>query len=129
MSMVPSSSPLEKLCQCQLHTVYQELIVLFFQVIVVSVNYRLGALGFLNDGDLTTEALDGNYGMRDMVLAFEWVNKYISEFGGDPTEVTLFGESAGAAGTAVLALSPMMDGLIKRHIQERFVIAIFTNLT
>lgn len=61
--------------------------------VVVTINYRLGALGFLGDG---------NYGTQDMVSALRWVNKNISDFGGDPQNVTIFGESAG--GSAVMSL-------------------------
>nr|XP_039252972.1 uncharacterized protein LOC120330182 [Styela clava] len=88
------------------------------KVVVVSVNYRLAALGFLNDGEIGNGVLDGNYGIRDVVLAMEWVQKYISEFGGDPNIVTIFGESAGSAGSAVLSISPMTEGLFHRVIQQ-----------
>lgn len=84
----------------------------------MSVNYRLGALGFLNDG-IDNGILEGNYGIRDVVVAMEWINKYISEFGGDPESVTIFGQSAGSSGVGILALSPMTTGLFHRVIEER----------
>ena len=62
-------------------------------VVVVSCNYRLGALGFLVS---TSDGLYGNYGLHDQKLAMQWVQDHISNFGGDPNRVTLFGESAGA---------------------------------
>lgn len=61
-------------------------------VIFVSINYRLGVLGFMSTGDRHAA---GNYGMKDMVLALKWVQRNILNFGGDPDNVTIFGESAG----------------------------------
>lgn len=62
-------------------------------VVVVSISYRLGALGFLSGGD---EAKELNLGLKDQVVAMEWVKRYIAPFGGDPTNVTAMGTSAGA---------------------------------
>ena len=62
-------------------------------VVVISINYRLGALGFLVS---TSDGLYGNYGLSDQKLAMQWVQDHVSNFGGDPGRVTLFGESAGA---------------------------------
>ncbi|KAK0726553.1 Alpha/Beta hydrolase protein [Apiosordaria backusii] len=84
-------------------------------VVVVSVNYRVGSLGFLNLNDGIHK---GNYAISDMVTALEWVNKYIKCFGGDPSRVTLFGESAGALGTHVVLSSPKAKGLFHRAILQ-----------
>ena len=71
-------------------------------VIVVSINYRVGPLGFLC---LDTDEGGGNMGMLDMVLALEWVRDNIAQFGGDKDRITIFGESAGAAAIGHLVLS------------------------
>jgi para-nitrobenzyl esterase len=73
-------------------------------VVVVTVNYRLGALGFLELDEIGGEeyALSGNAGMLDQILALEWVRDNIAAFGGDPGNVTIFGESAGAISVSVL---------------------------
>ncbi|KAK0662144.1 putative esterase/lipase [Cercophora samala] len=84
-------------------------------VVVVSVNYRVGSLGFLNLNDGVHK---GNYAISDMIAALEWVNKYIKYFGGDPNKVTLFGESAGALGTHVVLSSPKAKGLFHRAILQ-----------
>ncbi|KAK4663399.1 hypothetical protein QC763_000110 [Podospora pseudopauciseta] len=84
-------------------------------VVVVSVNYRVGSLGFLN---LNDDVHKGNYAISDMITALEWVNKYIKYFGGDPNKVTLFGESAGALGTHVVLSSPKAKGLFHRAILQ-----------
>ena len=67
-------------------------------VVVVSMNYRLGALGFLSGitDRKTGEEINGNFGILDQVLALEWVRENIGAFGGDPDKVTIYGESAGA---------------------------------
>ena len=75
-------------------------------IIVVSISYRLGPLGFLC---LDTDEGAGNMGMLDMVLALEWVQDNIHLFGGDKDRVTIFGESAGAAAIGHLALSPLTN--------------------
>lgn len=61
-------------------------------VLYVSINYRLGVLGFLSTGD---QHAPGNYAMKDMVMALRWIQSNIANFGGDPDNVTIFGESAG----------------------------------
>lgn len=83
--------------------------------VVISVNYRVGSVGFLafNDG-----VHNGNYGISDMVTALEWVKKYVHYFGGDPDRVTVFGESAGAMGTHILLASPKAKGLFHRAIMQ-----------
>ncbi|HEX4863811.1 MAG TPA: carboxylesterase family protein, partial [Acidimicrobiales bacterium] len=85
------------------------------QVVVVSANYRLGALGFLfADGELT----DPNCGLLDQILALRWVKDNIAAFGGDPDRVTVFGESAGAGSTLHLLASPLCTGLFSRAILQ-----------
>lgn len=63
-------------------------------VVIVTLNYRLGALGFLNTGDTSSP---GNYGLKDMILALKWIRTNIAGFGGDASSVTIFGQSAGGA--------------------------------
>ncbi|NXQ33337.1 CEL lipase, partial [Alaudala cheleensis] len=72
-------------------------------VIVVTINYRLGPLGFLSTGD---ENLPGNYGLKDQHMAIAWVKRNIKAFGGDPDNITIFGESAGAASVSLQVNSP-----------------------
>ncbi|CAI7589169.1 unnamed protein product [Penicillium viridicatum] len=76
-------------------------------VVVVTMNYRLGALGFLSTGNLTT----GNYGIQDQIMALEWVRKHISALGGDPSRVTVFGLSSGAQSVVALLSSTAAKGL------------------
>lgn len=76
-------------------------------VILVTINYRLGMLGFITTGDLVAT---GNYGMKDQVLALKWVQQNIRTFGGDPQRVTIFGESAGGASVSFHALSEASAG-------------------
>ncbi|EPX60330.1 putative carboxylesterase [Cystobacter fuscus DSM 2262] len=90
-------------------------------VVVVSMNYRLGALGFLAHPALGAGApaeSSGNYGLMDQRLALEWVRDHVSAFGGDPTNVTLFGESAGAISACLQMVSPAAQGLFHRVIAE-----------
>jgi para-nitrobenzyl esterase len=90
-------------------------------VVVVSINYRLGILGFLTHPELDKESPDkvsGNYGMLDQVLALQWVQDNIAAFGGDPGNVTLFGESAGGASICMLMASPLSKGLFHKAIVE-----------
>ena len=89
--------------------------------VVVTFNYRLGSLGFFADPDLSKESphgVSGNYGMMDAIAALEWVQRNIATFGGDPSNVTVFGESAGAIMTAALVGSPRTKGLFHRAIAE-----------
>lgn len=84
-------------------------------VVVVSFNYRLGVLGFLAG----IHGLEGNYGLKDQQLAFQWVRDNISGFGGDPDQVTIFGESAGAMSVGLHSLSiPSSDGLFRAAIMQ-----------
>jgi len=89
-------------------------------VVLVSIAYRLGAFGFLADPDLSREpgGGSGNYGILDMVQGLKWVNANIGKFGGDPTNVTIFGESAGGIAVSMLAASPAAQGLFQRAISE-----------
>jgi len=90
-------------------------------VVVVSINYRLGPFGFLAHPLLSTESklgISGNYGLLDQIAALRWVREYISQFGGDPDKITLFGESAGAADITYLILSPLAEGLFQRAISQ-----------
>ncbi|KAM8945988.1 cocaine esterase-like [Pelodytes ibericus] len=84
-------------------------------VVMVSIQYRLGILGFFSTGD---ERAPGNYGFLDQVAALQWVQENIEDFGGDPKSVTIFGESAGASSVSVLVLSPLTKGLFHRAIAE-----------
>eukprot|EP00794_Sanderia_malayensis_P000227 gene228-842_t len=86
-------------------------------VIVVTINYRLGILGFLN---IPGTDLKGNYGMLDQIHALRWVKKNIRSFGGDPSKVTIFGESAGGTSVSLLTVSPLIrnEGLFLRAICE-----------
>ncbi|XP_014273010.1 esterase FE4 [Halyomorpha halys] len=82
-------------------------------IVLVSFNYRLGPLGFFSTGD---EAVPGNNGMKDQVLALKWIQQNIAAFGGDPNSVTLAGLSAGAASVHYHVLSPLSKGLFKGAI-------------
>lgn len=84
-------------------------------VVVVTVQYRLGILGFFSKGD---EKVPGNFGVLDQVAALRWVQENIRNFGGDPGSVTIFGQSAGALTVSVLVMSPMSKGLFHRAIAE-----------
>jgi para-nitrobenzyl esterase len=88
--------------------------------VYVSVNYRLGALGCLDLSALSTQdvTIDGNLYLRDLVMALRWVKENIANFGGDPDNVTIFGESAGAHITATLLAVPAAAGLFHRAISE-----------
>ena len=90
-------------------------------IVLVTINYRVGILGFLAHPALTAESphhTSGNYGLLDELAALKWVHDNIAKFGGDPGKVTLFGQSAGGIDTAYLVTSPLSKGLIHRGIQE-----------
>ena len=89
-------------------------------VVLVTINYRLGVFGFLATEDLAKEAggAAGNYGLQDMIAALRWVKTNIKEFGGDPGNVTIFGESAGSFAVSTLMASPMAQGLFQKAIGE-----------
>jgi para-nitrobenzyl esterase len=90
-------------------------------VVVVTLNYRLGVFGFLAHPDLTKESehkASGNYGLLDQVAALDWVHRNIAAFGGDPGNVTIFGESAGSLSVSALMASPLTRGLFQKAIGE-----------
>ncbi|XP_033724926.1 acetylcholinesterase-like [Pecten maximus] len=87
----------------------------YADIIVVSINYRLGPLGFLYYGN---EEAPGNVGLLDQVLALQWINKNIENFGGVPNDITLFGESAGAASVSYHLMSEMSQPLFQRAIMQ-----------
>jgi para-nitrobenzyl esterase len=89
-------------------------------VVVVTLNYRMGALGFLELGgfDAGDRRFDSNLGLRDVLRALQWVQENIAAFGGDPAEVTLFGESAGGGIVTTLLTSPAAAGLFSRAIAQ-----------
>ncbi|GAB6020881.1 hypothetical protein CHUAL_003529 [Chamberlinius hualienensis] len=86
-----------------------------YSVILVTINYRLSALGFMSTNDSSAY---GNYGMLDQVEALKWVQKNIGYFGGDPQQVTIFGNSAGAASVFFHSISPISKGLFAKAICE-----------
>jgi para-nitrobenzyl esterase len=89
-------------------------------VVLVTINYRLGVFGFMATADLAKEAngAAGNYGLLDMVAALQWVKANIRNFGGDPENVTIFGESAGSFAVSTLMASPAARGLFQKAIGE-----------
>lgn len=92
-------------------------------VIVVTVNYRLGLMGWfshqaIRDTALNPEDASGNYGLLDMIAALRWVNENIAAFGGNPNNITIFGESAGGANVNALLASPLASGLFHRAISQ-----------
>jgi len=90
-------------------------------VVLVTLNYRLGVLGYLAHPELTAEsahASSGNYGLLDQIEALRWVRDNIARFGGDPENITLFGQSAGALSTIELMTSPLARGLFHKVIVQ-----------
>ena len=90
-------------------------------VVIVSIEYRTGALGFLAHPELSKESKDGhsgNYGLLDQIFALKWVQRNIANFGGDPSKVTIFGESAGAISCSMLCASPLAKGLFRACISQ-----------
>jgi para-nitrobenzyl esterase len=88
-------------------------------VILVQVTYRLGSLGFFSHPLLSAESpngVSGNYGLLDQVAALRWIHNNIEQFGGDPDNVTIFGQSAGAGSVQSLCASPLSKNLIKQAI-------------
>jgi para-nitrobenzyl esterase len=90
-------------------------------VILVTINYRLGVLGFLAHPELTAESPNhssGNYGILDQVAAIKWIKANIEQFGGDPDKIMIFGQSAGAGSVQALVASPLTEGLIFAAIMQ-----------
>jgi para-nitrobenzyl esterase len=90
-------------------------------IVLVTINYRIGVLGLLALEPLVKESDDGsvgNYAIRDQIAALRWVRDNIAAFGGDPSNVTIFGESAGALSVCALVASPLTPGLFRRAIME-----------
>jgi para-nitrobenzyl esterase len=90
-------------------------------VVLVSIAYRVGQLGFLAHSELSAESpnhVSGNYGLLDMIAGLQWVQKNITAFGGDPDKVTIFGESAGGIAVSMLCASPLAKGLFHGAISQ-----------
>ena len=90
-------------------------------VVLVSIAYRVGPLGFLAHPELSAEnpnQVSGNYGLLDMIAGLEWIQKNITAFGGDPNKVTIFGESAGGIAVSMLSASPLAKGLFHGAISQ-----------
>ncbi len=90
-------------------------------VILVSIAYRVNQFGFLAHPELSAENpnhVSGNYGILDQIAGLEWIQKNIAAFGGDPTKVTIFGESAGGISVSMLCASPLAKGLFSGAISE-----------
>nr|XP_051686075.1 cocaine esterase-like [Oryctolagus cuniculus] len=98
----------------------------FEDVVVVTIQYRLGVLGFFSTGD---QHAAGNWGYLDQVAALRWVQQNIAHFGGNPGRVTIFGESAGAISVSAHVLSPMSQGLFHGAIMESGVVLLPSLIT
>ncbi len=102
-------------------SLYNEGTLLDHGVLLVTINYRLGILGFFAHPELTSESphyASGNYGLMDQILALRWVQDNIARFGGDPNNITVFGQSAGSIDTGILMTSPLARGLFQKAIGE-----------
>jgi para-nitrobenzyl esterase len=90
-------------------------------VVLVSVAYRVGVLGFFAHPELSAEShhhVSGNYGLLDMIASLQWIQRNIGAFGGDPSRVTIFGESAGGIAVSMLSASPLAKGLFHGAISQ-----------
>ena len=88
-------------------------------VVLVSINYRLGVFGFLTHPELSAESpngVSGNYGILDQIESLKWIKKNIEQFGGDPNNVTIFGQSAGAGSVKTICESPLARGLFHKAV-------------
>jgi para-nitrobenzyl esterase len=96
-------------------------------VVLVTLQYRLGVFGFIAHPELTAESphhASGNYGLMDQIAALEWIRDNIAKFGGDPSKVTVFGQSAGALNVGLLMTSPLAKGLFQRAIEQSGTVLI-----
>jgi para-nitrobenzyl esterase len=99
-------------------------------VIVVSIAYRLGIFGFFAHPELSQQqAINANFGLLDQIAALQWIKQYIHHFGGDGENITVFGESAGAADIGYLIASPKAKGLFKRAIHQSAGFEMFSHKT
>lgn len=90
-------------------------------IVYCSIAYRLGAFGFMAHPQAAKESergISGNYGMMDQIMALQWIHDNIEQFGGDPSQVTICGESAGGISVSILCASPLCKGLFQRAICE-----------
>ncbi|HMC16457.1 MAG TPA: carboxylesterase family protein, partial [Albitalea sp.] len=99
-------------------------------VVLVTLNYRLGPFGFMADPALTREAggHSGNYGLLDIEAALRWIQRNIARFGGDPRQVTIFGQSAGAAAVIDMMAAPRARGLFARAVAQSFGVSDMPSL-
>lgn len=90
-------------------------------IVTVTLNHRLGIFGYLAHPELTAEDehhTSGNYGMLDIIEALKWVKKNISAFGGDPDQITVFGQSGGGGKSVMMLTTPLTDGIVKGAIMQ-----------
>lgn len=101
-------------------------------IVLITINYRVGALGFFSHPELTAEAehrSSGNYGLLDQIAALTWIKQNIANFGGDPDNVTIAGQSAGAIDLGLLMTSPLASNLFHRAIAESGTVLVYQKLT
>jgi para-nitrobenzyl esterase len=99
------------------------------RAVVVSINYRLGAFGFLRHPEMVAQHSASNLGLQDQQAALRWVQSQISRFGGDPSRVTVFGQSAGGVSACLHLVSPLSKGLFHRAIAQSGPCELLTNTT
>lgn len=104
-------------CGCNKSDLYGPDYLMTQDIVLVTINYRLGILGFASFKDPSL-GVPGNAGLKDQRMALKWVQKNISKFGGDPGNVTIFGESAGGASVSYLSISPTTKGLFHKAILQ-----------